>query len=71
MKPDLNLDIPDERLLEKADPITRQLLGGYRSVEAVPRTLLDWAAGNDVCTERVPWVVDGATGKPIEIIPRY
>ena len=71
MKPDLNLDIPDERLLEKADPITRQLLGGYRSVETVPRTLLDWAAEHGVCTERVPWVVDGATGKPIEIIPRY
>ncbi len=71
MKPDLNLDIPDARLLEKADPITRQLLGGYRSVEAVPRTLLDWAAEHEVCTERVPWVVDGATGNPVEIIPRY
>ena len=71
MKPDQNLDVPDEELLKKAEPITRQLLGGYRSVEAVPRTLLDWAANNQVCTERVPWVIDGATGEPIEIIPRY
>ncbi len=71
MKPDLNLDIPDSWLLEKADRITKQLLGGYRSVEAVPRTLLDWAAEHEVCTERVPWVVDGATGNPLEIIPRY
>ena len=71
MKPDLNLDIPDERLLEKADPVTWQLLGGYRSVEAVPRVLLDWAARHGACLERVPWVVDGATGEPIENIPRY
>jgi ectoine hydroxylase-related dioxygenase (phytanoyl-CoA dioxygenase family) len=71
MKPDLNLDIPDEALLEKAEPVARQLLGGYRSVETVPRALLDWAAAHDVCTERVPWVVDGASGEPVEIIPRY
>lgn len=71
MKPDENLDPPDQRLLDKADPITRQLLGGYSAVETVPRTLLDWAAENSVCLERIPWVVDADSGDPVEIIPRY
>ncbi|MEM7428897.1 MAG: phytanoyl-CoA dioxygenase family protein [Pseudomonadota bacterium] len=71
MKPDYNLDVPDDAVLAKADPITHQLLGGYRSVETVPRAMLDWAAEHKICTDRIPWVVDAASGEPVEIIPRY
>ncbi len=58
LKPEVYLDIPDERLLAKADPITRQLLGGYRDVDTVPWALQDWARSNGVEPEPVPWTVE-------------
>ena len=58
LKPEAYLDIPDERLLAKADPVTRQLLGSYRDVDAAPRALLRWAELHGVKPEGVPWSVD-------------
>jgi ectoine hydroxylase len=58
MKPEVYLDIPDRALLEKADPITRQLLGGYRDVDTVPWALQRWAKRNGVQPEPVPWTIE-------------
>jgi ectoine hydroxylase-related dioxygenase (phytanoyl-CoA dioxygenase family) len=58
LKPEVYLDIPDERLLEKADPITRQLLGGYRDVDTVPWALQSWTRSHGVEPEAIPWTVE-------------
>jgi ectoine hydroxylase-related dioxygenase (phytanoyl-CoA dioxygenase family) len=58
MKPEVYLESPDEMLLQKADPITRQLLGGYRDVDTVPWALQRWAKTHGVEPEPVPWTVD-------------
>jgi ectoine hydroxylase-related dioxygenase (phytanoyl-CoA dioxygenase family) len=58
MKPEVYLDVPDERLLGQASPITRQLLGGYRDVDTPPWALQRWAARHKVHPEVVPWTVD-------------
>lgn len=57
MKPEVYLDTPDERLLAKADPITRQLLGGYRDVDTAPWALQSWATSHGVAPEQVPWTI--------------
>ncbi len=58
LKPEVYLETPDETLLQKADPITRQLLGGYRDVDTVPWALQRWARTHGVETEPVQWTVD-------------
>ena len=58
LKPEVYLEIPDETLLQKADPITRQLLGGYRDVDTVPWALQRWAKTHGVEPDAVPWTVD-------------
>lgn len=58
MKPEVYLDVPDARLLEQADPITRQLLGGYRDVDTQPWALQQWAKRHGVHPELVPWAVE-------------
>jgi ectoine hydroxylase-related dioxygenase (phytanoyl-CoA dioxygenase family) len=58
MKPEVYLETPDEVLLQKADPIERQLLGGYRDVDTVPWALQRWAKTHGVEPEPVPWTVD-------------
>ncbi len=58
MKPEVYLDIPDERLLTQADPITFQLLGGYRDVDTQPWALQRWAKGHGVQPAPVPWTVE-------------
>ena len=58
MKQEVYLDTPDEQLLAKADPITRQLLGGYRDVDTAPWALQDWAKSHYVEPEPIPWTVD-------------
>ena len=59
MKPDVHLDVPDERVLERAGPIEWQLLGGYRNVDARPEPLLEWAERHGAMPEPVPWTVEG------------
>ena len=59
MKPEVYLDVTDERLLEQAgDPITRQLLGGYKDVDTPPWALQQWAERHSVHPESVPWTVE-------------
>lgn len=58
MKPEVYLETPDETLLQKSDPITRQLLGGYRDVDTVPWALQRWAKIHGVEPDPVPWTVD-------------
>jgi ectoine hydroxylase-related dioxygenase (phytanoyl-CoA dioxygenase family) len=57
MKPEVYLDPPEERLLGQADPVTRQLLGGYRDVDTQPWALKQWAKRHGVLPEAVPWTV--------------
>ena len=58
MKPEIYLDVPDKRHLEKADPITRQLLGGYFDVDTQPWALQRWAKRHGVQPEPVPWTIE-------------
>ena len=43
MKPEIYLENPDEQQLPATDPITRQLLGGYRDVDTPAWALERWA----------------------------
>jgi len=58
MKPEVYLETPDEQQLLTVDPITRQLLGGYRDVDTPPWTLERWAKRHGVSREPPPWTVD-------------
>ena len=58
MKPEVYLEAPDEQQLLNVDPITRQLLGGYRDVDTPPWALERWARKHGVAREAVPWTVD-------------
>jgi len=58
MKPEVYLDNPEQNYLEKADPITRQLLGGYRDIDTQPWALQEWATRHNVHPKSVPWTVD-------------
>jgi ectoine hydroxylase-related dioxygenase (phytanoyl-CoA dioxygenase family) len=58
MKSEVYLEIPDGTLLEKSDPITRQLLGGYRDVDTVPWALQRWAKRHGVQPDPVPWTME-------------
>jgi ectoine hydroxylase len=58
MKTEVYLEVPDKRLLEKADSVERQLLGAYRDVDTPPWALQDWAERNGVRPEPVPWTVE-------------
>lgn len=58
MKPEVYLDVPDKRHLEKADPIAWQLLGGYRDVDTKPWALEEWAERHNVHPKVVPWTVE-------------
>ena len=57
MKQDVYLENPDAARLAKADPITRQLLGGYRDVDTPPWALQDCADRHAVPQRTVPWTV--------------
>jgi ectoine hydroxylase-related dioxygenase (phytanoyl-CoA dioxygenase family) len=58
MKPEVYLEIPDKQQLEKSDPITYQLLGGYRDVDTPAWALQSWAKRHNVLPDPVPWTVD-------------
>jgi ectoine hydroxylase-related dioxygenase (phytanoyl-CoA dioxygenase family) len=57
MKQDVYLENPDAARLAKADPITRQLLGGYCDVDTPPWALQDWADRHAVPQRTVPRTV--------------
>lgn len=58
MKPEVYIDVPDVEYCEKADPISLQLLGGYRDVDTPPWALREWANRHNVSTNYVPWTVE-------------
>ena len=58
MKPEVYLDVPDDRLLKRGDAIVRQLLGEYRDVDTQPWALQKWAKRHGVEPEPVPWTVE-------------
>jgi ectoine hydroxylase-related dioxygenase (phytanoyl-CoA dioxygenase family) len=58
MKQEVYLDVPDERQLAQADPVARQLLGGYRDVDTPPWALQEWAKHHGVLRQTVPWTVE-------------
>jgi hypothetical protein len=58
MRPEVYLEIPNKEYLNNADPIARQLLGGYRDVDTAPWALQDWAKRHNVDPEAVPWTVE-------------
>jgi ectoine hydroxylase-related dioxygenase (phytanoyl-CoA dioxygenase family) len=58
MKPEVYLESPDEQQLLELDPITRQLLGGYRDVDTPAWALERWAKRHGVVRETVPWTID-------------
>lgn len=58
LRPEVYLEQPDARLLGVADPVARQLLGGYRDLDTPPWALLSWAERHGVKTESVSWTVE-------------
>jgi ectoine hydroxylase-related dioxygenase (phytanoyl-CoA dioxygenase family) len=58
MKPEVYLDTPDEHQLLRVDPITRQLLGGYRDVDTPPWALERWAKRHGVARENIRWTIE-------------
>ena len=59
MKVDVNLDPPDERVIERVgSTIDKQLLGAYRDVDTPPQTLTDWAEHHGINPARISWVVE-------------
>jgi ectoine hydroxylase-related dioxygenase (phytanoyl-CoA dioxygenase family) len=58
MKQEVYLEDPDPALLAKADPITRQLLGGYHDVDTPPWALARWAKRHGIVETSVPWTVE-------------
>lgn len=58
MKPEVYLEVPDERQLAQADPITRQLLGNYRDIDTPAWALERWAKRHGVLPAAVPWTVE-------------
>lgn len=58
MKQEVYLEDPDEHLLAKVDPVTRQLLGGYRDIDTRPWALQRWAERHDVAPGPNPWTVE-------------
>jgi ectoine hydroxylase len=58
MKPEVYLDVPDKGYLEKSDPITYQLLGGYRDVDTPAWALESWAKRHHALRPPVPWTVE-------------
>lgn len=58
MKTETYLEVPDGKQLTGTDPITRQLMGGYRDIDTPPWGLQRWAKRHGVLPETVPWTVE-------------
>jgi ectoine hydroxylase-related dioxygenase (phytanoyl-CoA dioxygenase family) len=58
LKPEVYLESPDEQQLLQTDPITRQLLGGYRDVDTPPWALDRWAKKHGVPRETLSWTTE-------------
>ncbi len=58
MKPEVYLENPDEKQLLATDPVTRQLLGGYRDVDTPPWALDRWAKRHGLTRDTIEWTVE-------------
>lgn len=58
MRPEVYLESPDQNELDQTDPIARQLLGGYRDVDAPPWALDRWAKKHGVPRQTVSWTTE-------------
>lgn len=58
MKPEVYLENIGDSLFRKADPITRQLLGGYRDIDTPPWALQKWVKRHGVQPPATPWTVE-------------
>lgn len=58
MKQEVYLENPPLSLLAKTDPVTWQLLGGYRDVDTPPWAVQRWAEHHGVAQATVPWTVE-------------
>lgn len=58
MKQEVYLENPPLSLLAKTDPVTWQLLGGYRDVDTPPWAVQRWAEQHGVPQATVPWTVE-------------
>ena len=58
MKPEVYLENPDEQQLLTADPITRQLVGGYRDVDTPAWAIERWARRHGLTRDAVPWTIE-------------
>lgn len=61
MKQEIYLDVPNLDRFNKADPITYQLLGGYRDIDTPPWALQKWVQEHGVAPALVPWTVEVAS----------
>jgi ectoine hydroxylase-related dioxygenase (phytanoyl-CoA dioxygenase family) len=58
MKPEIYLEGENATKSASADPVTRQLLGGYRDLDTPPWALERWAKRHGVLPKSVPWTVE-------------
>ena len=58
LKPEVYLDSPDEPQLAQTDPVTRQLLGGYRDIDTPPWALDRWAKKHGLPRETISWTTE-------------
>jgi hypothetical protein len=58
MKPEVYLENPDDQELLTTDPITRQLLGGYRDVDTPAWAIERWAEHHGLTRDAVPWTIE-------------
>ncbi len=58
MKPEVYLEDPDEQQLLTTDPITHQLLGGYRDVDTPAWAIERWARRHGLSRDAVPWTIE-------------
>lgn len=58
MKQEIYLETLDASYFRQIDPITRQLLGGYRDIDTPPWALQQFAKRHGVLPKDVPWTVD-------------
>lgn len=58
LRQEVYLESPDEQQLLYTDPITRQLLGGYRDIDTQPWALDRWATKHGVAREKLSWTTE-------------
>ena len=58
MKQEIYLETLDASYFRQIDPITRQLLGGYRDIDTPPWALQQLAKRHGVLPKEIPWTVD-------------